>query len=76
MGSVQARRATQALYPGPLEAAQAKLPNSAAVHYHLGMSYAASGQPEKAADQFKSALVLEPDGTEFKERIRSAMKSN
>ena len=59
-----------------LEAALTKMPSSAAVHYHLGMSYAASGQPEKAADRFKSALALEPDGTDLKARIRSAMKSN
>jgi Tfp pilus assembly protein PilF len=40
------------------------------------MSYAASGQPEKADEQFKLALALEPDGTDLKARIRSAMKSN
>jgi cellulose synthase operon protein C len=51
-----------------------KLPNLAAVHYHLGMAYAASGVPEKAAEQFKAALTLEPDGTALKENIRSAMK--
>ena len=39
------------------------MPNLAAVHYHLGMSYAAAGQPEKAAEQFKTAFALEPDGT-------------
>jgi len=57
-----------------LETAQAKLPNLAAVHYHLGMSYAAAGQPDKAAEQFKRALALEPDGTTLKENIRAAMK--
>lgn len=57
-----------------LEAAQAKLPNLAAVRYHLGMSYAAAGQPDKAAEQFKTALALEPDGTTLKDNIRAAMK--
>ena len=57
-----------------LEAAVAKLPNSATVHYHLGLSYAAAGQSDKAAEQFKKALDLEPDGTALKESIRSAMK--
>jgi cellulose synthase operon protein C len=57
-----------------LEAAEVKLPTLAAVHYHLGMSYAAAGQPDKAAEQFKKALDLEPDGTSLKESIRSAMK--
>src|SRR5712672_4009951 len=31
-----------------LETAHEKLPNLAAIHYHLGMSYAGSGQAEKA----------------------------
>ena len=57
-----------------LEAAAAKLPNLAAIHYHLGMSYAADGQPEKAGEQLKMALALEPDGTALKESIRAAMK--
>lgn len=57
-----------------LEAAVAKLPDLAAAHYHLGMSYAAGGQPEKAAEQLKKALDLEPDGTALKESIRAAIK--
>jgi cellulose synthase operon protein C len=57
-----------------LQRAAAKAPNLAAVHYHLGMSYAADGQPEKATEQLKMALALEPDGTALKESIRAAMK--
>ncbi len=57
-----------------LENALAKLPNLAAVHYHLGMSYAAAGQSEKADEQLKAASALEPDGTALKESIRAAMK--
>jgi cellulose synthase operon protein C len=57
-----------------LEGIVAKLPNLAAVHYHLGMGYAATAVPEKAAEQFKAALALEPDGTALKESIRAAMK--
>lgn len=57
-----------------LEAAVAGVSNLAAVHYHLGMSYAAAGQAEKAAERFKTALSLEPDGTPLKDSIRSAMK--
>jgi len=57
-----------------LEAAQDKLPNLAAVHYHLGVSYAATGKSDKAAEQFKKALDLEPDGTPLKDSIRAAMK--
>jgi len=51
-----------------LEAVAAKLPNLAAVHYHLGMSYAATGQAEKAKDQLNKAFSLEPDGTPLKEK--------
>ena len=57
-----------------LEAAQTKMPDLAVIRYHLGMSYAAVGQTEKAAEQFKAALALEPDGTPLKDSIRAAMK--
>ena len=57
-----------------LEAAQTKMPDLAAIRYHLGMSYAAVGQGDKAAEQLKSALALEPDGTPLKDMIRAAMK--
>lgn len=59
-----------------LETAAAKAANVPAVHYHLGMAYAAAGQPEKAAAELKKAFELEPDGTALKESIRSALKSN
>ena len=57
-----------------LEAAQTKLPDQAVIRYHLGMTYAAVGQSDKAAEQLKAALALEPDGTALKEAIRAAMK--
>ena len=57
-----------------LEDAAKKLPNLAAVRYHLGQSYVAAGQPAKAAEQFKAAFNLEPDGTDLKEKIRTAMR--
>ncbi len=38
------------------------------------MSYDATGQSEKAKEQFKKALALEPDGTPLKDSIRAAMK--
>ncbi len=57
-----------------LEAAVPAMSNLAVVHYHLGMSYAAAGQTEKAAERLKTAFSLEPDGTPLKESIRSAMK--
>lgn len=57
-----------------LEAVALKLPNLAAVHYHLGASYAAAGKAEQAKAQFELALSLEPDGTALKKNIISAMK--
>ena len=39
-----------------LESAATALPGVALVHYHLGMTYIATGQPEKAREQFKVAL--------------------
>ena len=57
-----------------LEAAQAKAPKISALHYHLGMAYAATGDRDKAAEQFKTAFELEPDGTALKDNIRAAMK--
>jgi Flp pilus assembly protein TadD len=57
-----------------LEGAQAKSPNVAAIRYHLGMSYSSTGQAEKAVEQFKAALQLEPDGSSMKDKIRAALK--
>jgi cellulose synthase operon protein C len=57
-----------------LEGAEAKWPNLGSIRYHLGMSYIATGQAEKASEQLKSALQLEPDGTALKDKIRSALK--
>jgi tetratricopeptide (TPR) repeat protein len=57
-----------------LEIAAAKLPELAAVHYHLGMSYAAVGRADLAKEQFQKALTLEPDGTPLKNEIRAAIK--
>jgi len=38
------------------------MPDAAVVHYHLGMSYAAAGQNEKAAEAFKTALLKAQSG--------------
>jgi tetratricopeptide (TPR) repeat protein len=56
-----------------LENAVTKAPKLAALHYHLGMSYKAAVALDKAQEQFKTALDLEPDGTPLKENIRAAM---
>jgi cellulose synthase operon protein C len=57
-----------------LEPAAAKLPDLAAVHYHLGMSYAAAGKADQAKLEFQKAMTSEPDGTSLKDKIRAAMK--
>jgi cellulose synthase operon protein C len=57
-----------------LQEAEAKLPDSANVRYHLGMSYLATGESEKASEQLKAALELEVDETPLKQKIRSAIK--
>jgi len=59
-----------------LEAAVAKSPNIAAVRYHLGLSYAAAGQGEKAKEELEDAAKLEPDGTPLKQKIQDALKQN
>ena len=73
-GWIQFRRGEFKEAIATLESAVAKLPDMAAIHYHLGMSYAAAGVAEKAAEQLNTALALEPDGTALKESIRAALK--
>jgi Tfp pilus assembly protein PilF len=56
-----------------LEDAAAARPNRPLMHYHLGMSYIASGQLAKAAEQLNTALKQAPS-TELKEEIVAALK--
>src|SRR3974390_2448608 len=55
-----------------LEQAAAAMPNRAVVQYHLGMSYANSGQTAKASEQFKKALALGPD-SDLQAKIEAAL---
>jgi tetratricopeptide (TPR) repeat protein len=73
-GWAQYKRGNTADAARILEGVASKLPNLAAVRYHLGMSYLAAGRSDQAAEQFKAALNLEPDATALKEKIRAAMK--
>jgi tetratricopeptide (TPR) repeat protein len=59
-----------------LEAARAKLNDTAAIHSHLGMSYLVNGDQRKAANEFSAALKLEPNGTPLKTQIADAMKKS
>lgn len=56
-----------------LEAAAAGMPDAALVHYHLGMSYAATGQNTKAAEQFKAALA-KTSNAQLTETIKTELK--
>ncbi|MBR0685645.1 tetratricopeptide repeat protein [Bradyrhizobium manausense] len=58
-----------------LEPAAAKSANLSAVHYHLGLAYAAEGQAEKAKLELDTAAKLEPDGTQLKKNIQDAIKN-
>ena len=55
-----------------LEGARTELPNNPTVIYHLGMSYLATGQDTKAADQFKKARELAPNDAELKVKLDAA----
>src|SRR5262249_1513194 len=57
-----------------LEDAAAKLPNYALVRYHLGATYQAAGETEKAADQFKKARELAPNDADLNRKIDAALK--
>ncbi len=58
-----------------LEDAATKMPSNAVIQYHLGMSYLAAGQDEKASDRFKKARELAPNDTELKTKIDAALKA-
>jgi cellulose synthase operon protein C len=72
-GWAQYKRGDYKAAASVLENVAIKLPTLAAVHYHLGMSYMAAGETEKAKEQLKIALDLEPEGTPLKQSIRAAM---
>jgi cellulose synthase operon protein C len=58
-----------------LEDAATGLPNSALVHYHLGMSYIAVGQNANAIEQLKKALALEPNNTDMNTKVQAALNT-
>ena len=56
----------------PLEVAAAAVPDVALVHYHLGMSYVATGQEAKASKEFEVALT-KPHNTALADAIRAEL---
>ena len=75
IGWIAYRQANYTAAISLLEAAVAQLPNVALVHYHLGMSYLATGQDAKASEQFKKASDLAPNDADLKMKIDAALKS-
>ncbi|MDN3275935.1 tetratricopeptide repeat protein [Frankia sp. RB7] len=59
-----------------LEPAAAKSADLSAVHYHLGLAYAADGQAQKSKEELETAAKLEPDDTELKKSIQDALKKS
>jgi tetratricopeptide (TPR) repeat protein len=57
-----------------LETAVTELPRVAMIHYHLGMTYLATGQDSKATDEFNKARELAPFDVELKNKIDAALK--
>ena len=55
-----------------LEEAATKRPDVGLLRYHLGMSYIAVAQPEKASEQLNKALELAPKDGELEGKIRAA----
>ena len=58
-----------------LEDAANALPNTALVHYHLGMSYLAVAQSEKALEQLKKASALEPNNADLNAKVQAAIST-
>ena len=56
-----------------LEEAAAALPHRALIHYHLGMTYIATGQLTKASEQLNAALKQAPSA-DLKSKIEAALK--
>jgi tetratricopeptide (TPR) repeat protein len=57
-----------------LEEAVARLPDSALVHYHLGMSYIGAGQIAKASTQLNKALSQTSD-SDLQAKIKAGLKT-
>lgn len=72
-GWVQYKRGSYQAAAQALEKAAEQMPDLPAVHYHLGLTYKAQGNSEKAMTELNRALQLEPDGTALKSNIRSAL---
>ena len=75
VGWIDYQRADYAAAISLLEVAVTALPNVPLAHYHLGMSYLAAGQDEKAKEQFKKVQELAPNDADLKMKIDAALKN-
>ena len=57
-----------------LETAATELPRVPMIHYHLGMTYLATGQDAKATEEFNKARQLAPYDVDLKNKIDAALK--
>ncbi len=74
IGWVYYRRGEYKAAVSQLEQASTELPNVAMVRYHLGESYIAVGQNDKAAEQLNQALNLAANDNNLQDAVRAAMK--
>ncbi len=75
VGWIDYQRADYTAAVSLLEVAVTALPNVPLAHYHLGMSYLATGQDEKAKEQFKKVEELAPNDADLKMKIDAALKN-
>jgi tetratricopeptide (TPR) repeat protein len=61
LGWVYYKKGLYDLAIGEFSDSLAKIPENAAVIYHLGMAYYKKGEKEKAKEQLEKALSLQPD---------------
>ncbi len=74
IGWVYFRRGDYKAAMSQLEEASTELPNVAMVRYHLGETYIAVGEKDKAEQQFNQALNLAGNDSSLQQTVRSAMK--
>jgi tetratricopeptide (TPR) repeat protein len=74
VGWVQYRRGEYRAATTLLEQAATELPNAPLVRYHLGMSYLAVGQTDKAQEQLQQARKLAANDEGLQEKVRAALK--
>ena len=73
-GQVHQQRGEHKAALSLLEEAATELPNVALIRYHLGVTYASTGDNAKAAEQLKKALELGANDNQLGEKVKAALK--